>query len=71
MRNDSAIRLLTSRQARKLDRQIEQIFYATSSGVQIPMLDIPKIFAAGRAAAAAGTDIQTAVVAAVAAVRVN
>jgi hypothetical protein len=62
---------MTTRQLKALDKQIEQIFYATSSGVQIPILSIGKIFAAGRAAAVAGTSIEAAVVTSVAALRVN
>lgn len=54
-----------------LDTQIERIYYANCSGIQINMLDIPKVFAAGRAAALAGTDITAAIVTTVAAIRVN
>jgi hypothetical protein len=57
--------------AKRLDKEIERIFYATCSGITIPVLDIPKIFVAGRAAAAAGTSIEAAVVGAVAVYRVN
>lgn len=62
---------MTKRQANKLDKQIEQIFYAHCSGIQINVLDIGKVFAAGRAAAAAGESIEAAVIARVAQLRVN
>lgn len=62
---------MTKRQSNKLDKQIEQIFYAHCSGIQIPILSIGKIFAAGRAAALAGESIEAAVLASVAAVRAN
>jgi hypothetical protein len=61
----------TRRQLAALDRQIEAIYYRSCSGVQIPMLAISGIFAAGRAAAAAGGDVEAAILAAVAAVRTN
>lgn len=57
--------------AKALDNQISRIFYAHCEGITIPVLDIPKIFAAGRAAAAAGTDLTAAVLAAVETVRVK
>lgn len=47
---------------RQLDKQIEAIYYANCSGLVINIFDISKIFAAGRAAAAAGQDITKAVV---------
>ena len=56
---------------RRLDRQIENIFNDRCRGVQIPVLNIPKIFAAGRAAAAAGGDVEAAIVEAAQALRVN
>lgn len=62
---------MTKREAKTLDKQIERIYYANCAGVQINVLDISKIFAAGRAAAAAGTDIEAAVLNAVATLRVN
>ena len=54
-----------------LDKEIEQIYYAHCSGIQINIFDIAKVFAAGRAAAAAGTDMTEAILSTVQAVRVN
>ncbi len=42
---------------------IEKIWYARFNGVAINILDIGKVFAAGREAAAAGLDIEAAVIA--------
>lgn len=47
---------LTKRQEKKLDRQVEQAYYATCSGVQINIMDIGKVFKAGRQALADGAD---------------
>ena len=60
-----------SKADKALDRQIDAIFRANCSGIQIDMMDISKIFAAGKAAAAAGADIQAAVLSTVAALRKN
>jgi hypothetical protein len=64
-------RAQTQRALNKLDREIERIYYKVASGVQLSILDIPKVFAAGHAAARAEGDVEAAVVAAVAALRVN
>jgi hypothetical protein len=60
-----------ARAAKALDREIERIYYANCANVEISVFDIGKIFAAGRNAAAAGTDITAAVLGTVAAVRKN
>ena len=55
-----------SRQTAALDKQIEAIYYRAAAGKQINILDIGKVFKAGHAAAAAGADVEAAIVAAVA-----
>jgi hypothetical protein len=62
---------MTKRQIKALDTQIERIFYANCSGIQLNVLDIGKVFAAGRAAADKGESIEAAVLTSVAALRVN
>lgn len=47
---------MTKREANKIEKRIERIYYATCSGVQIGIMDIGKVFAAGRAAVAEGVD---------------
>ena len=63
--------LAAARAAKALDTRIETAFYAHCSGVQLNILDIPKVFAAGRAADAAGLDVDAAVITAVDLLRVN
>ncbi len=55
----------------KLNKKIEAIYYEKCHGVQINVMDIGKVFAAGRLAAAEGRDIECAVLAFVATVRKN
>jgi hypothetical protein len=60
--------------SKNLDRLIERIYYANCNGVQLNILDIPKVFRAGEQAYAAGADengIKDAILAKVAEVRVN
>lgn len=57
--------------AKKLDKEIERIYYANCSGIQIDIMDIGKVFDAGRKAAAEGRDIKEAVVAFVETIRKN
>lgn len=63
--------MITKRKANQLDKQIESIFYRSCGGVQLNVLDIGKVYAAGRTAAAAGGDIEAAIVATVATLRLN
>lgn len=42
--------------AKKIDKRIEAAFYANFNGVQVSVLDIPKIFRVGREALALGAD---------------
>ncbi len=53
---------MTKHEVRKLDKQIEAIFYRRCSGVQIPVMRISEVFSAGRRAALAGLDVESAVV---------
>jgi len=57
--------------SKRLDKEIEQTYYRHGSGVQISILDISKVFADCRAAHAEGTDLDTAVLAAIARYRQN
>lgn len=50
---------------KRLDDQITRIAQPAMNGVQISILDIPKIYAAGRTAAAMGESIEIAVRAAI------
>ena len=54
-----------------LDAEIESIYYANCSGIQISVLDIGKVFDAGRKAAAEGKDLKEAIVAFVETIRKN
>lgn len=56
--------LTAKRAAKLLDAQIDAAYNANCKNMTINLMDIPKIFAAGRAAAAAGADVTAAVVAA-------
>jgi hypothetical protein len=47
---------VTKKQQKQIDRRVEQAYYATCSGVQINMMDIGKVFNAGRKAIAEGAD---------------
>jgi len=57
----------SKRQLAKIDREIEAFFYRHGRGVSIPIMELSKITAAGRAAASGGSDaIEAAVIAAIA-----
>ena len=60
-----------ARAQKHIDDQINAIFCRRCSGIEINIMDIGKVFAAGRAAAAAGHDIETAIVARVTELRKN
>lgn len=62
---------MTKREQNRIDKQIADIYQRRCSGVQINILDIGTIYAAGRRAAQMGTDIETAVLVAVSKVRQN
>ncbi len=57
--------------AKKLDKEIEQVYYANCSGIQIDIMDISKVFAEGRKARAEGRDMKEAIVAFVETIRKN
>lgn len=60
--------------AKLTDQRIERAYGRTCSGVQVSVLDIGKVFVAGRAALASGADeaaLEAAIVAVVATIRLN
>jgi len=42
--------------AKAVDNRIQKAYLSRCEGIQIPLLDIPKIFAVGKAAIAEGAD---------------
>lgn len=54
-----------------IDRQIELAYYRHGNGVEINVMDIGKIFAAGHAAHAAGLPVESAIVEAIKTYRLN
>jgi len=65
---------VTKRQQKQIDKRIERAYYATCSGVQINIMDIGKVFDAGRKALAEGADeagLKTAIVEFVETIRQN
>ena len=48
-----------SRTDKALDKRIEQAFYRTCQGVQVNILDIPKVFREGRRLCAEGATDET------------
>lgn len=61
MREDSIMTPEERRAAKQLDREIEAIFYHDCPGVQVNILDLGRIFDAGRKAHREGRDIKEAV----------
>jgi len=47
---------VTKKQQKAIDERVEQAYYATCHGVQIGIMDIGKVFDAGREALAGGAD---------------
>lgn len=59
---------------KRINKRIEALYYASCSGVTIPLYDIPKVFAAGRVAVEAGGNdaaVTAAIVAFVETIRQN
>ena len=60
-----------SKKDKAIDKEIERAYYAHGQGVQIDIMDIPRIFVAGHEAAASGMSIEAAVFAAINVYRKN
>lgn len=60
-----------SKADKAIDQRIEAAYYRNCSGVQIDIMDIGRVFKAGRAALAAGQDVDAAIVAFVQTIRKN
>ncbi len=63
-----------TKEEKALDVRIERLYSQSCSGVQIPMMAIPKVFSVAKAAAATGADdeaVKAAIVAFVETIRVN
>lgn len=55
----------------KIDKQIEKAWYSLASGVQVNIMDIPRIFREVRAAVEGGANLEAAVTIVVAQFRRN
>lgn len=63
-----------SKADKAIDRRVEQAYYRTCSGVQIPVMKMGEVFTVGRKALASGADesaLEKAIVAFVATIRHN
>lgn len=60
-----------TKEQKRIDNLVEASFYRHAQNVQIPVLDLSKVHAAGVAAAQAGGDIDAAMIAAIAQYRRN
>jgi nucleoid DNA-binding protein len=60
-----------SKAEKLLEKEIEKIYYANCSGIQISIMDIGKVFAAGKKAKLEGKDIKEAIVSFVETIRQN
>lgn len=54
------------KQKNAVDSAIEQVYYARAQGLQIGMMDIPKLFNDARLAISQGKDVESATVEAIA-----
>jgi len=60
-----------TKQEKEIDKRIESTYYKYGSGVQVGIMDIPKIFQMGREAITNGEDLDKAIQDAIAKFRVN
>ncbi len=58
-------------EAKKLDAEINRLYMENCSGIQVNMMDIPKIFVVARKARAEGRDMKEAIVFFVQSIRQN
>jgi hypothetical protein len=62
---------MKAKAAKLIDREIEAAYYRRCSGIEINVMDIGKVFDAGRKAHAEGADVEAAIVAFVETIRKN
>ena len=62
---------LSKREKKRRDKLIESTYYATCSGIEIGLMDIGKVFAAGHKALAEGANLAQTIVAFVETIRQN
>jgi len=48
-----------TKEQKLINKRVETAYYQSCSGIQIPMMSIPKVFEAGRVAVAEGADDET------------
>jgi hypothetical protein len=60
-----------SKADKALDREINKLYNESCSGIQINIMDIPKVFAEARKARAEGRDMKDAIVSFVNSIRKN
>ena len=61
----------TTKLDRQLDKRIEVAYYRLAQGVQVSVLDIPRIFRDAKLELSAGVELDTAMVAIIKRYRVN
>lgn len=57
--------------AKKLDTEISKLYHESCNGIQINMMDIPKVFEAAKKARTEGRDMKEAIVSFVQSIRKN
>lgn len=60
-----------SKESSELDKEISKLFRENCEGIQIPMMDIPKVYAVAKQARADGHDMKTAIIQFVNTIRKN